>query len=78
MAARDSEVFREPLLLLHRVRRICRHDFPSTTTLITLVTRTSVLRRYHRNMVGLMPTWAHLLKTGLAEEYEAGLSFQMV
>ena len=25
-------------------------------------------------MVGLMPTWAHLLKTGLAEEYEARLS----
>ncbi|CAE7361975.1 unnamed protein product [Symbiodinium pilosum] len=34
------------------------------------VPRTDGQWLYHRNMVGLMPTWAHLLKTGLAEEYD--------
>ena len=27
-------------------------------------------RLYHRNMVGLMPAWEHLLKSGVAEKYE--------
>ena len=26
--------------------------------------------RYHRNMVGLMPTWEHLLKGGLLDGYD--------
>ncbi|CAJ1343340.1 unnamed protein product [Effrenium voratum] len=38
------------------------------------VPRTDQQWLYHRNMVGLMPTWDHLLRTGLAEQYETGSS----
>ncbi|CAJ1383663.1 unnamed protein product, partial [Effrenium voratum] len=34
------------------------------------VPRTDQQWLYHRNMVGLMPTWDHLLRTGLAEQYD--------
>eukprot|EP00931_Biecheleriopsis_adriatica_P028978 TRINITY_DN17265_c1_g4_i1.p1 TRINITY_DN17265_c1_g4~~TRINITY_DN17265_c1_g4_i1.p1 ORF type:complete len:388 (-),score=67.00 TRINITY_DN17265_c1_g4_i1:15-1178(-) len=34
------------------------------------VSRSDPLWLYHRNMVGLMPAWAHLLETGTAEKYD--------
>ena len=30
--------------------------------------------RYHRNMVGLMPTWEHMLHNRLLEDYESQLN----
>eukprot|EP00439_Symbiodinium_sp_Y106_P080478 s348_g19.t1 len=41
------------------------------------VPRTDGQWLYHRNMVGLMPTWTHLLKTGMAEEYDWVLNAEL-